>query len=190
MTDDLLHNPDRTGEGTRDSGRIRAAARPVTVSHILGEISWLVSQSARHAQFRVSDLGWLVMPAIPLRQFHIFRDGDRPVGVALWAFPPATAEEMLGSGPLSPASRFPGDAWRGGERLWLVDLVAPFATDENHQLPLMIGDLMAGPFRGREFRMLAFDRQGGGQRVSVVAADAGQRLADQVAGALRQGAVR
>src|ERR1044071_2696989 len=63
----------------------QAAAAPKTVAQGLGEVAWLMTQSPRHKAMALGDLEWLVMPEILLRQFRIFYQGDRPVGVALWA---------------------------------------------------------------------------------------------------------
>src|SRR3954454_639170 len=49
-----------------------AAPAPKTVSQVLGEITWLFTQSPRHKSIPVGDLEWLVMPAILLKQFRIF----------------------------------------------------------------------------------------------------------------------
>ena len=56
--------------------------RPKTVSQVLGEITWLMTQSPRHKSIPLGDLEWLLMPAILLRQFRIFYKGEQPVGVA------------------------------------------------------------------------------------------------------------
>ena len=157
---------------------------PVTVSQVLGEITWLVTQSARHRDFRVSDLGWLLMPPIAARQFHLFREGVRPVGAALWAFPPEDAAARLGRAPLSPQNPLHPEEWTGDGPLWLVDLVAPFATAENRQIEVMIADLLTGPFKGRPFRMLRIDPVTGAGSASVIDAGAGKRLVEQVAASL------
>jgi hypothetical protein len=43
-----------------------------TVAQVLGEITWLMTQSPRHKAVPLGDLEWLVMPALLLRQFRIF----------------------------------------------------------------------------------------------------------------------
>ena len=43
-----------------------------TVAQVLGEITWLMTQSPRHKAVPLGDLEWLLMPAILLRQFRIF----------------------------------------------------------------------------------------------------------------------
>ncbi len=159
----------------------------LTVSHVLGELTWLASQSARHAAFNVADLAWFLMPPIALRQFHLFRDGARPVGAALWAFPPPAAEERLSAEMPSPHNKLEQKDWSGGTNLWLVDLIAPFATPQNRQLEVMLGDLLTGPFKGKEFRMLRIDAEKGTPSTAVVATDAGEKLIAGMAATLRAG---
>ncbi len=157
----------------------------MTVSHVFGEITWLLSQSPRHSDVAVGDLGWRVMPAIPLRQFHIFREGVRPVGVALWGFVSESVEARLAAGPLTRAHPLNEGDWASGGRLWLVELVAPFATAENRHIEVMFGDLLTGPFQGREFRVRSVDPATGTSQIKVVAADAGARLVADIAEQLR-----
>lgn len=165
---------------------IEGANRPVLVSEVLGELAWLMSQSPRHGAFPVAEINWLLMPPIMQKQFHLFREGSRPVGAALWAFPPADAEARLARALASPDNRLRDDEWQGGEHLWLVDLIAPFATAENRQIEIMIADLMTGPFKGKEFRMLTIDPSTGQGSATIVDANAGGRLASQTAEILRQ----
>lgn len=158
--------------------------KSITVSHVFGEIAWLVGQSARHGAFKVSDLAWLVMPAIATRQFHLFRDGDSPLGVALWCYPTSEGEKVLSNGLLSPENKLNPEEWAGGTNLWLVDIVAPFATSANRQLELMLGDLMTGPLKGREFRMLRTDAETRSVNFTVVDDQAGTRLVEEIAAAI------
>lgn len=158
----------------------------VTISQVLGEITWLITQSARHGSYPVAELSWLVLPPIAARQFHIFRQGERPIGAALWAFPPPAAEARLGEALPSPSNRLAPEEWTGGGPLWLVDLVAPFATAENRHIELMLGDLMTGPFKGRAFRMLRIDPETGAGSVAIVEADAGNRLVAEMAAAMKE----
>jgi cytolysin-activating lysine-acyltransferase len=158
----------------------------VTVSHVFGELAWLVAQSARHEDFRASDLVWLLMPPIIKRQFHLFRDGARPVGAALWAFPGEAAEARLASAPLAPANPLAEGDWSSGGPLWLVELIAPFASAENRQIEVMLADLMTGPFKGKEFRMLRIDPATRAGSAAAISADAGRQLVTEIAGALQE----
>ena len=60
--------------GKTDQLDARVASDPVagkTVAEILGEIVWLMTQSAAGREMKVSEIEQLVMPAILQRQFHI-----------------------------------------------------------------------------------------------------------------------
>lgn len=87
------------GEGD-DGAKTAAGAANATVSDVFGQIVWLMSQSPAHKNFFISDLEWMVMPPMLLRQFRIFPGKNQPLGVALWA-------------SLSPESR---SGWRRAAR--------------------------------------------------------------------------
>lgn len=152
------------------------AVQPPTVSHILGEITWLLSQSPLHRTLSIGDLEWLVMPALIHQQFYLFRDGDQPVGLALWAKCGPEAARKLDKGMIEPENRLTLDEWSSGDQLWLVDLVAPFANAENRQRELMIADLISGPLADTEFRFHQTDPATGKRTIQTVAADAGEKL--------------
>src|SRR5436190_902353 len=58
--------------GPAAAGQSQATSPAKTVAQVLGEITWLMTQSPRHKAIALGDLEWLVMPAILLRQFRIF----------------------------------------------------------------------------------------------------------------------
>lgn len=158
------------------SGAATAAPNRPTVSHMLGEMTWLISQSPLHKGLAIGDLEWLVMPALIHEQFYVFRDGERPVGLALWAKCSEAAEKKLQAGMIEPANRLSLEEWKEGDRIWLVDLIAPFANEQNKQREIMIADLISGPLKGREFRFHLTDPQSGERKVQTVGADAGDKL--------------
>jgi cytolysin-activating lysine-acyltransferase len=151
-------------------------ARPPTVSHLLGEMTWLLTQSPLHRALAIGDIEWLIMPALIHQQFYIFRDGDRPVGLALWAYCAEGAEAKLERGMIEPENRLTLEEWNGGPNLWLVDLIAPFASAENKHREIMIADLISGPLAGKAFRFHQTDPATGARSVRTVDADAGAKL--------------
>jgi cytolysin-activating lysine-acyltransferase len=112
----------------------------MTVSQALGEIAWLMTQSATHKYLFLADLEWLVMAG----QFRIFRNGEQPMGLALWAFIDAETEARFGpaGGRLRP------DEWAKGDRCWLVEVIAPFGGTE-----AMLEDLAKGALKGKAAKM-------------------------------------
>jgi len=146
-------------------------AAPRTVAEALGEITWLFSQSPVHKLLRIGDLEWSVMPAILAEQFRLFRFGPlpgledvdpatllpgmtreglerMPLGVAFWAELSQAAEAKVEAG-----ERLAAADWTSGDRLWLLELISPFATIENKLTELMFADLLGGPFAGRRFSL-------------------------------------
>lgn len=153
-----------------------AASPPPTVSHLLGEMSWLLTQSPLHKALPIEALEWLLMPALIHRQFYIFRDGDKPVGLALWAHCNSAAEAKLERGMIEPENRLTLEEWTDGPTTWLVDLVAPFANSDNKHREIMIADLISGPLSGKAFKFHQTDPATGQRTVSTVEADAGEKL--------------
>lgn len=155
-----------------------------TVSHMLGEMAWLLSQSPLHRALAIGDLEWLVMPALIHEQFYTFRDGDRPVGLALWAKCGPEAAAKLDRGMIEPENRLTLEEWNNGDQIWLVDLIAPFATPENRHREVMIADLISGPLAGKSFNFHQTDPATGKRTVQTVAADAGEKLKSVIEAAL------
>ncbi len=129
-------------------------APKLTVSHMLGELTWLMSQSPTHKHFTIGDLEWLVMPAVLLEQFRVFHGDKHPLGFALWAHLSEDAEKKLNDAVMAgQGARLRPDEWKPGDRLWLVDLVAPFATPENKLNEAMLADLIENVFKGEKIKL-------------------------------------
>ena len=153
-----------------------AAGGPVTVSHLLGEMAWLLTQSPLHRALQIADIEWLIMPALIHQQLYIFRDGSKPIGLALWAKCNPEAEAKLDRGMIEPENRLSVEEWSSGDTIWLVDLIAPFADATNKHREIMLADLISGPLAGREFKFHETDPASGKRTVRTVAADAGEKL--------------
>jgi cytolysin-activating lysine-acyltransferase len=120
------------------------------------------------------------MPALVYSQFYIFRDGDKPVGLALWAKCNPAAEAKLERGMLEPENRLTPEEWQSGDSIWLVDLIAPFADAANKHREIMIADLISGPLVGQEFKFHLTDPATGKRIVRTVEADAGAKLKEAI----------
>jgi cytolysin-activating lysine-acyltransferase len=161
-----------------------SAGQAPTVSHFLGEMTWLLSQSPLHKALPISALEWLVMPALIHRQFYLFRDGDKPIGLALWAKCSPAVVAKLNKGLLEPGNELSLQDWQSGEDVWLVDLIAPFASADNKQRELMFADLISGPLKGTAFSFHLTDPATGKRSVKRVEANAGDQLKDALESAL------
>ena len=162
--------------GKKPAGKRAQDVAPPTVSHLLGEMTWLLTQSPLHRAFSIGDLEWLVMPALIHEQFYLFRDGQQPVGLAMWAKCTPEGVAKLDKGMIEPENRLTLEEWASGDQVWLVDLLAPFASAENRHRELMIADLISKPLKGVEFRFHQIDPSTGKRVVQTVAADAGEKL--------------
>jgi cytolysin-activating lysine-acyltransferase len=96
-----------------------------TVAQVLGEITWLMTQSPRHKAIPLGDLERLLMPAILLRQFRIFYKGEQPVGVALWAL----VDDLVAKRIDDNDKRLAAVEWKSGTNLRITDIVAPFGGE-------------------------------------------------------------
>ena len=166
----------------RTAGEKAAAdvAAPPTVSHLLGEMTWLLTQSPLHRALSIGDLEWLVMPALLNQQFYLFRDGQQPVGLAMWAKCTPEAVAKLDRGIIEPENRLTLEEWTSGDQVWLVDLIAPFANAENRHREVMIADLISKPLKGIEFRFHQIDPATGKRVVQTIAANAGEKLLEAI----------
>jgi cytolysin-activating lysine-acyltransferase len=124
-----------------------------TLSQVLGEVVWLMSQSPLHKMMLISDLDWYVMTPALLQQFRLYYDsgdskqGPKPIGVVLWAEVDGEVAARLAS----DRPRLRPQDWKSGERvppnerqLWVVDVIAPFGGAED-----MVRELKQKVFPGK-----------------------------------------
>jgi cytolysin-activating lysine-acyltransferase len=140
----------------------KAAAAPETrtlnnarPAETLGAVIGLLLQSPSHRHVFLSDLEWLVVPPLVLRQFALFRRGEQTLGYASWALVNEEVEKRLLSGNVRLAPK----EWRSGDRVWLVDLVAPANVAEP-----FLAELRGRVLAGREVKVL---RPGPGGKPTV-----------------------
>jgi cytolysin-activating lysine-acyltransferase len=120
-----------------------------TVSQVLGEIAWLMTQSPLHKQMFLGDLEWFAMPPILMEQFRIW-NGANPTGgppipsaVAFWAFVSPDTDARLEAG----AYKLAPQEWQGGDIPWLIELIAPFGAQDE-----IIADLQQNVFGAEGFK--------------------------------------
>lgn len=141
-----------------------------SISAILGEIVWLMSQSPIHKRLTISDLEWLVMPPILLNQFKIYHDDTQPIGVVFWGYLNEEAEARLktkgriepedwGNGAAISAEQ--GIVANPGGQLWVVELIAPFHSESNVHRNFILENLGSSIFSGKSFRTLFLNSSNG-----------------------------
>src|SRR4051812_9569847 len=71
-------SPGPTIQGATPQGAAQDGGGPRTVAEAIGQIVWLLSQSAVHRELKIKALEWSFMPAVVAEQFRIFRFGPTP----------------------------------------------------------------------------------------------------------------
>jgi cytolysin-activating lysine-acyltransferase len=88
-----------------------------------GAATWLWMQAATRRDTPVSWLSTLLLPPIAQRQFLIATEAGRPVFYVSWANFSETAEHHYVNGP---RAAMVADDWISGDRMWIIDWIAPF----------------------------------------------------------------
>lgn len=138
-------------EKSKAGRRERLAKAERDMSLMLGRVAALMMGSPEHRYLFVADLEWRLVPPLALRQCRLVQRGGLPVAFLSWALLDEARERrrLAGNRRLAPAD------WRSGDRLWLIDLIAPGGDGE-----ALAREVMAKLFPGRVFRTL---KRGTGQ---------------------------
>lgn len=95
---------------------------------VLGAAVWLWMHSATHRDLPLHSLSAMLLPAIKQGQFMLVSEGDKPVFYLSWAMMSEDAEaRYLRRHPLL----MPAADWHSGDRLWLLDWIAPFGHSQS-----------------------------------------------------------
>jgi cytolysin-activating lysine-acyltransferase len=141
---------DKNKKTERASGGEVVKAEPIKnpdtgMASILGDVSFLMLHSQAHRHLFISDMEWLVIPALRLKQMRVFRDAKKPVAYISWAALTEETEARLLSGNTRLAPR----EWNAGKRIWIIDSICsapsiyPFFKSVNDQV-----------FKGQEVRLV------------------------------------
>ncbi len=119
----------------------------------LGPVLLLYMQSSHRRYQFIGDLEWLLMPPLVAGQCKLFMKEKYPTSFISWAFLNKEAEKRLfqNGGKLRP------EDWNCGDRLWVIDIVAPFGGVEN-----VLHDLQVNEFPGRVIHLAVPDPKTGG----------------------------
>lgn len=109
--------------------RIDATGRPLPPGEVpdaatlraYGDFLFLAFRSPRHRATSLGQLRRMFEPPLMLGQYHIFRFDDVARGAFTWARLNREAERRL----FTDEGLRPED-WTSGERLWIVDILAPY----------------------------------------------------------------
>lgn len=119
----------------------------------VGPVIMLYMQSSHRRYQFIGDLEWLLIPPLVLGQCKLYMKKEYPISYISWAFLDEAAEIRL----LQNGGKLRPDDWKCGDRLWIIDIVAPFGGVEN-----MLRDIQKNEFPGQLLRLLAPDPKTGG----------------------------
>ena len=109
--------------GTLDITAPALTGEDYSESEMLGAAVWLWMHSAAHRDAPLQTLSALLLPALKQQQFILAAEHGRPVFYLSWAnFDEAAEARYLRNPPVC----MPEADWASGERMWIVDWVAPF----------------------------------------------------------------
>lgn len=119
----------------------------------MGPIIMLYMQSAHRRFHFISDLEWLLMPPLVNGQCKLYMKKEYPISFISWAFVSEEVEARM----LKNGGKLRPEDWKSGDRLWVIDIVAPFGGVEN-----MLTDVRKKEFPGQVVRLIAPDPKTGG----------------------------
>lgn len=96
---------------------------PCSEAEAFGSAVWLWMHSAAHRDAPLHTLNTLLLPAFRHRQFVLGTEQGKPVFYLAWASLSAEAEQRY---LRNPAVCMPQEDWASGDRMWVLDWVAPF----------------------------------------------------------------
>lgn len=121
---------------------------PQKLHLLIGEVTSLMLLSHVHRQYQLRDIADIIMPALNLGQYRIYRNTKRePVALVTWAFfsPEVEKEYLGGKMVLSEAERTSGDI------LYCIDFLAPYG-----HIKQVTHDLRTGLFPNSVGKALRF----------------------------------
>lgn len=134
--------------------------QPMDLAKAFAQITTLLMRTGDTRGLPISDLEWLVVPALKLQQFAIAeaRQKDQqiaaPVGAVLWArVSPAVDQRLMSDG--AAIARLAPEEWRSGDILWVV-----LGVGRNDVVNTLVGEMLKGPFKGRSIKVRAVEANG------------------------------
>jgi len=95
----------------------------------LGELTFLYMRAPIYQAASVAQLRSVLQPAIDTGNFAVMRQDHVPRGAITFALVDAETEQKLISGALLTS-----EEWTSGDRVWLLDLVAPYGHGSTARL--------------------------------------------------------
>lgn len=151
---DNTNNANTTGQDEQLKEQLHAQSMKVLKRlPAMGPVIMLYMQSSHRRFHFISDLEWLLLPPLVNGQCKLYMKKEYPISFVSWAFISEEVEKRL----LQNGGKMRPEDWNTGDRLWIIDIVAPFGGIET-----MLNDLRKNEFPGRTIRIIAPDPASGG----------------------------
>lgn len=155
------NRPASAGIAPQNSDEAMQGRRAIMNSSMaLAQIVKLMLQSPNHRNFSLSDLEWMVLPALSTGQLAMAetRPDDagirQPLAVLFWASVSPEIDQRL-SANLDAPVRLRPDEWRSGDILWITDMIGDMST--GHALVKNVVDSILA---GRTVKVRSMDSAG------------------------------
>ncbi len=111
-----------TAVQTSKPGTLRGMA-PAQLNRMIGEITGLMLLSKVHRHYQVRDIADVILPAVNLNQFQLYRDAKkRPIGFISWG---RISDEVM-QRYISGNTVLNEDDLVSGDQLFFLDFIAPY----------------------------------------------------------------
>jgi cytolysin-activating lysine-acyltransferase len=125
---------------------------------LLGAAVMIMAHAPGFKDLTHSDLKARVMPALVASQARVFLYGLQPIGLVTWARLNEEAERLLKEQGQLPS----GSDWTSGNRIWIIDVVAPFGGTR-----AMLTKVCRETLRGQTVNMLQPRASGGFEAITL-----------------------
>jgi cytolysin-activating lysine-acyltransferase len=111
---------------SQQQAQLESAKKELAKLPILGPATWLFARDPLRRHTFFADMDWRLMPPLVLDQCKLYTKAEMPWAFVTWALVSDAVDQRLRSS--SPV--IAPHEWRGGDHLWLIDVVAPFGGGE------------------------------------------------------------
>ena len=147
--------PELSGDKLR---QMAGSAKAVTAT--FGEIVSLLMRSSSYKNYALTDLEWLVVPALLAGQFSVATAQSKtngltaPVGLVLWASVSEEIDKRLSAAPGQPPRLMPAE-WKSGHILWVI-----VAAGDLRVVQGLLKQLQGKQWSNRDVKVFARDKDG------------------------------
>jgi len=126
----------------------------IAIESSVGAALLLAGKSSSHKYLFASDFESAIIPAVLLKQFFLFRnDKNEPVAFVSFANVSEEVEKRL----LEGTTKLKPGEWKSGDKLYLIDLISPFAPATE-----VLKQLNENQFKDKEVNVLRPKKEGKG----------------------------